>query len=290
MFKIDTTDTKTNRDALYKNNNLSKPLCIYHKDKEHYWCFGCHTCFKNIVTAENHFEKKRCLERHKENLLALRDKYPKDLTPIPKGVFPQKGKLEYFLTAALERVRFLEKKFGTDKWDYEAEYGQHFEDWGMSLSEKDLHIPVEDIPPSSPQKDDVKPEVKEEKPTVETVIVEEEAPLVFEEPKRLTQREVMLKNLEDPEVDEGSKNALRKILGLPLKETAPPPPPPPPAPSEPLEIFKKLSPWERFLQANPHYSLPEALMAARNMGIQPDTQYKLISNTKAKRVAKKTDC
>jgi hypothetical protein len=229
-------------------------------------------------------------------LKSLREEFPKTWTPQEETETPltdeERVLLHRFLAVALAQETIgitrkevaLFKKIGltADKEDLKKMFPNAFQTSREAMEEEFSPENAHKLPPSAPIVVDVKEELEEPPPTViEEPVKEEPIP----PPKADPRKELMMNLLEDPDIDEGSKNVIRKQLGLVVVEikTAPPPP------SEPLEVFKKLSPWERFLQANPHYSLPEALMAARNMGIQPDTQYKLISNTKAKRVAKKVD-
>ncbi len=302
MFKMDSKSCKENLNNLYKNKYFTEPIPVDCKGTDYYWCFGCYTCFKNNKTALNHFEKKRCLARNKDILLSLRNAYPKDLTCIQKSVFPNKSKLEFFLTEALERVRFLEKKSGTEKWDYESQYSRYFEEWGMALAEENLT--VEELPPSCPPEcDENKEEVQETMTVIEEPLEEEkeeEELLTFVVPKTPSKEEQLLKLLEDPGIDEASKNALRQELKICEKK------PPPPAPLPPsvddrkaelerqiaeLDAERKKTPWQRFIDANPGLSVQERITRASVMGIRPDgdSALNIVSNTKAKRKAKQCD-
>jgi hypothetical protein len=285
----------SNLKALHSKNYEKTPLFLRLGDaqKTYTFCLSDLTCFSRSDLAKEHLKKK--LEGHLTALKSLREEFPKTWTPQEETENPlteeERSLLHRILAQVQDKIGLTRKevtvfkKIGltADKEELKKMFPHVFQTSREEMEERFAPENAHKLPPSSSPEDDVKEEVEEPVLTViEEPVKEEPIP----PPKTDPRKEMMMNLLEDPDIDEASKNVIRKQLGLASIETKTAPPPP----SEPLEVFKKLSGWERFLQANPHYSLPEALMAARNMGIQPDTQYKLISDTKAKRVVKKPDC
>lgn len=285
IFDTNTDAGKQNRETLFKKTYLDEPFFFSHKDEDFYGCLGCRGYFKGAKKAELHFsQKKSCFEKHKENILLLRDKYPKDAKSPVKVSIQNKGILIQLISRQLERIRAMERghKF-KDTYDYKK-YEKYFNGWNLQdidedtlregweeLEEEEKLIIEENLPlPESP------PLLSESPPVPEITPLpppdDDILPLVI--PKPPTQLQMLEELLKDPSLDEAAKAIMKTQVQPPL--------PPPPVKEE----IKK-TPWEELWYAHPDTPILELLQIAARKGITPDKHSNLgiIGDTKVKRSA-----
>jgi len=282
VFCAETKVGQTNRKALKLKAALKDPVCLEDAhDVEGWWCLGCQSCFRNPTKAQHHLETKpKCREAHEANVLQFRNDYPHSPNASVAPSLRFKAQLENMIDELLYTVRKLEhdhKVAAPDAFDY-ARFEQWFDHWQIGdLKEATFQQSwppfVKDTPQTPP------PEPEESHTTPLDLPEDDLLPLVEE--KRMTKMEVMQKLLDDPSVDEASKAAMRKDLGIaPAPVSAPAPPPPVVAPYD-----IKMTPWQRVVSANPGLSTGELIGVAQGMGIRPDQTagMKIVLNTKTRR-------
>lgn len=327
MFDSNTKTGKDNRKRLFYRASLTEPFAVETKDDWIHFCFGCSSVFRKGKSAEGHFcKKEKCKQIHQENILRLRDDFPKDGTNAPLVPAPLRFKatLEDMVSKLLEKVRYYEKMNKVkDTFQYEQLFGKYFETWNLDIHEESMREYWDDI---NDQQDAEEAEAAEaaerEEEQEEETVTPPDSPETVEEPKVSplpppeddilplftekppTQLEAFQKLLADPDIDEASKRAMQKDFAKLLYSKPAPTLPAPsvkvqtlptPLPVEPktaveteIQNFQKMTPWKRFLQANPSLSVQEQISVAMSLGIRPDEdhQMKIVSNSKIKRAGK----
>lgn len=276
---------QANRKALKSKASLRDPVCLEDaQDTEGWWCLGCQSCFKNSTKAQNHLDTKpKCREAHEANVLQLRNDFPHSPGGPTVSALRYKAQLENMIDELLYTVRKLEhdhKVAAADAFDYKR-FEQWFDHWQIGdIKEETFQQSWPSFKEEPQAKVEEPPEPEETNTTPLDLPEDDILPLVEE--KKLTRLEVMQKLLDDPTVEEASKAALRRDMGLaPVPVSAPAPPPPPI--HTPYDI--KLTPWQRVVSANPGLSTGELISVAQSMGIRPDESagMKIVLNTKAKK-------
>ena len=273
VFDTTIEEGKGNREYLYKKSALDEPFLISHKDNELYCCFGCYSLFKCGTKAVNHFKKKpACAQKHRDNLLTIRDSYPKDVETPQKAGIKHKGHLELLIEDMLKTIRSFEHKYKVEEtFDY-AQYNKYHEGWGLLIDEERMKAFWE--PFEEPKEPEVKPveipEVKEITPLPQNN--DDILPLVV--PKPPTQLQMLEELLKDPELDEVAKVVLKKEV-VPM------------APKVEVKEEIKKTPWEELYYGNPDTPIAELIMIAAKRGITPDPRSNIgiVGNTKVKRNA-----
>ena len=291
LFRRDSQECLSNRKILQQRSSLKEPIALDFGQGDVYACLGCSSIFQKASTAQNHFSKGHCLAKHGENLRALKDLYPLDITTLEnQPTLKHKSELETLVQNLIIQLRFAEHRLKEDEpYDYESNYSKFFQDWGMDFNEESLRQDYWFL----------QPERSKTPPPEETV--DQLLPLVQDKP--LSKEEFIKATLTAKDIEECSKSVLtgqtksvpelEQMRSLVSPSTAPPPPPPPP-PSDKtsaeeflkqLDQERKLTPIERFRKANPGASAAELvkMMTTEGFSKPSSSDLKIISNTKASR-------
>ena len=113
--------TGQNLKDLHKDKYLSIPLQQMLDDTIFYFCLADDSCIRNSCTADIHFKGKK--DKHREGLLALREKYP--LTTQTETIPPStplisekdKQRVQDEIVELLSHIWSLEQKYITDDRD-----------------------------------------------------------------------------------------------------------------------------------------------------------------------------
>ena len=73
---------KINLKILHRDKYLTQPLLLSLGDEAFHFCFADNSCIRHSINADNHFKGKT--DKHREAVLALREKYPQDGS-VPVG-------------------------------------------------------------------------------------------------------------------------------------------------------------------------------------------------------------
>jgi hypothetical protein len=204
LFKRDADHGRDNiRICLWKDKYLSEPLPLdLGKGKEHFFCLADNKCFRHLANAALHFKGKK--EKHKEAVLAFREKYPLDPNeaPLPRVSYgltdKQKEKIQAWML-------FTIKQDEQDNLCFSNAERKAFDEIGIETRLENLkEMFPNSFPPPEPQ-DEEEPPAEEEQPPEETPAEEELPP---EEPPLAEEEEAT-------------------PLPLPERVVEPPPPPPP---------------------------------------------------------------
>ena len=286
LFGTDSKDSEMNRSTIQKRSYLTKPIPLaVGSNEEKYACLGCLTVFHSLAKADSHFNSKEkvCGSKHKENLEMLRDKYPQDMEKAKLNTsLPKKAQLQNLVEDLIEQVRMLEHKLNeSEPFDYEGKYGRYFNEWGMDLKEETLKpywlfcAPPREAPPSEPEEEDVPLLVQPKAPTKEEFIQLTMTAKDFEE----CSKNVLTGQIQTvPELE-----ALKTLVAKPAVQAKPKRGPKKVEATEPvvstaqtksyddllaeMDAFKKMTPWERLMKANPTLSLDELKQEAEANGI-----------------------
>lgn len=270
LFNRSTPDGDKNIKKLHtydiKKNN---PFAFYlPNDYDCYWCLDCKSCIQRATIARQHLQNCRIgFVRELDN---LRCEYPLEGDPQKKGVLnPQHiATIEKVVAELLGNLRYYEKKYKVEEGNivnYESTYTKYLPSLPVNLREAYIEkqyeylypeLEIEDEESTEPPKEQFQSEIPEtpqkeqklEEPLKETETVIE--PVIPQEPV-----------VESPPTVRVSKRRPKTVIEKPAAQ--------PIKLEDPTLDFSKLSPWERVKKANPDLSLPELLIEAEKMGIDP---------------------
>jgi hypothetical protein len=187
LFSAETKEGKDNRrSSLWRDKYLTQPLPLdVGKDQEMFFCLADNKCFRCLTKAEMHLKTTK--EKHKENLLALREKYPlqETHTPSPSQETPsvlltekEKEKLQswmLFLWTEFKDITFsnAERKV--------------FDKLGIKTKLEDLKEMFPDAFEEPEPEEEEEPPAEEELPPEEPPLAEEEEATPLPLPERVVE-------------------------------------------------------------------------------------------------------
>lgn len=191
IFDRETSMGKTNLKNIWRDKAEKEPVPLYIGDTDcFYFCFSDNVAIKRLNIAEIHIKKN--LPLHKENLLALRDKYNQsDVPQDDKALLPSVvDAIQEVVWILMKRIREEEVHHGSDPTPNLHKKLKLLQKIPFALDEKTLK---EKFDPDEPEEEEeVKEEVKEE--------IQEEVKEIKEVKEEL---HPMTKNLLDMMKDKG---------------------------------------------------------------------------------------